>query len=196
MKFDINMFNKILRKIRDEIGLLLTILSVSLGISAAMVSDGIKAFILLTNVNALLTIVGICEFLLGIFWLILTLVMLYEGIGIWKKYPKLITGYSTERDVSGLLRDLIAFYRGYYWELKAIFLAAIFVGFAMIISAIYLYTLNIISISRFYLDLLIGIFTSTFSLIAYLFIERKWSKKLHKIKAEENIFKDFLGEIN
>jgi len=94
-----------------------------------------------------------------------------------------------------VLRDLIALYRGYYWEIKAILIISTLVGSAVIASAIYLYTSSLISVGRLCFDLSIGVFTATFSITAHLLIERKWGGKLRKVKAEEKALKESLGGV-
>ena len=190
------MSRDILKKVRHELGLLLMILAISLGISSAMVSDGARAFGVLWEISSFLTVIKISEFIVGLPWLFLTLKIFREYVMIGRRHKHIFFKLEEEREVSRLLRDLIAFYRGYYGKIRTILLLSVLIGLSMIVSAIYSICLGLIETEEFYFYLLIGTVTSAFSLTAFLFIREKWGKKLLKIKSEERILQDFLGEIN
>ena len=79
------MSRDVLKRIKHEFGFLLVVLAVSLGISAAMVSDGARAFGTIQEIGSLLAIVKLSEFIIGIFWLFLTLKIFRECMNITSK---------------------------------------------------------------------------------------------------------------
>jgi len=185
----------VLEKVRRELGFLVVALSISLGISAAMVLDAARVFGVLREIRPFLAVVRISEFVIGLFWLFLTLKIFRECMRMGRKHPGIFFVRRGEaKDVSMLLRDLIAFYRGYYQEVRFILMLTFLIGLSMIASAVYLISSNLIPPEEFFFHLSIGTATSAFSLSAFLFVEKKWGKKLLKVKSEEKIFKEFLGE--
>jgi len=187
----------VLKKIKHEFGFLVVLLAISLGISAAMVLDGARALGIIREVYPFVAFVKLSEFIVGLFWLFLTLKIFHECITIKRKYPSIFfIKYWEKENLSGLLRDLIAFYRGYFQEIRIILVITVLVGLSMIASTIYLICLNLITIEEFYFHLFIGIATLVFSLNALIFVEKKWGKKLLKAKSEEKIFEDLLGEVD
>ncbi|MEM3892169.1 MAG: hypothetical protein QW282_08490 [Nitrososphaerales archaeon] len=186
------------RKVRVEVSILWVVLSISLGISSAMVGDAARAFsgdiFYLGFVHA---IVRIIEFIVGVFWLFLTL-------GAFKEFAKMkrkrrysfISRKAGKEEMLGVLRDLIAFYRGYYGEIKKMLLLLLFTGLAIITTAVYLLHVGAFTTEEFFLNISIGIAATIFSIGVYRFINEKWGKKLLRIESEEKIFKDFLGELH
>jgi len=199
------MSEKVLRKISHELNLLLIIIAFSLGISSSMISDGTK-FIFGSQIDFLLNSLKISEFIFGFLWLFLSLKMLREIWKMKKAYPllfvsKLWSKYIgkvsiDEKQISKLIRDLIAFYRGYYSQVKTVLLLLTFVGFSMIVATIYLILFNLISTSEFYFDLTVGTIASVFGLNALFYIRKKWGEKLLRIENKEKVLRDFLGEID
>lgn len=195
------MSEDIIRKVRAEATILLIVLSISLGISSAMVGDAAKAFSasVIFSLGLVPVTLRILEFVVGLFWLSLTLKVFDEFVKIWRKRRKSIlifrgTYEAHKEEVFGALRDLIAFYRGYYGEVKKLLLLLLFTGLIMITSAVYFIHSSVFTIEEFCFNVSIGIAMIIFSIGSYRFINEKWGKKLLSLESEEKIFKDFLGE--
>lgn len=185
------------RKVRVEVSVLWVILSISLGISSAMVGDAARAFSghVIFSLGFVHAIVRVIEFIVGIFWLFLTLGAFKEFAKIKRKRKYAFIPTKAEKEeMLGVLRDLIAFYRGYYGGIKKMLLLLLFTGLAMITFAVYSLHLGAFTIEEFFLNTSIGIAATTFSIGSYRFINEKWGKKLLRIESEEKIFRDFLGE--
>ncbi|MEM3627183.1 MAG: hypothetical protein QXZ25_04075 [Candidatus Bathyarchaeia archaeon] len=194
------MCEEVFRKVRVEVGVLWVVLFISLGISSAMVGDAAKAFSanVIFSFGLVHAIVRILEFMVGIFWLFLALGAFKEIARMWRKRKCALIfckAYKAEKEeIFGVLRDLIAFYRGYYGEIRKMLLLLLFTGVAMIISAVYLLHLGAFTTEEFCFNASIGIAATIFSIGAYRFINEKWGKKLLRIESEEKILRDFLGE--
>jgi len=139
-----------------------------------MVSDGVTTLGTIREISSLLTIVKLSELVIGIFWLFLTLKIFRECMNIRRKHRSVFfLRPHREEKVAGVLRDLIAFYRGYYQEIRLVLLITFLVDLSMIASTIYLMYSNLILPEDFYFHLFIGIATSVFSLNALIFVEKK-----------------------
>jgi hypothetical protein len=194
------MSKKILEKVRFEVNCVWVVLSVSLVISSLMISDVARSF----SANAILgfgltiAIIRILELAVGVFWLLLMLKLMHEFLKIGKKRRYLFWFYSTGieggEEVSGIMRDLIAFYRGYYKEIRVLLIFSFLTGLAMVTSGVYAIHSRTIPIEEFLFLLLIGILILTYSLLTFWYINKKWGRKLLRIKNEEKILSDFLGE--
>ncbi|MEM3828556.1 MAG: hypothetical protein QXP36_05020 [Conexivisphaerales archaeon] len=185
------------RKVRIELSILWVVLSISLGISSAMVGDAARAFSgdVIFSLGFVYAIVRIIEFIVGVFWLFLTLGAFKEFAKMKRKRRYLfISRKAGKEEMLGVLRDLIAFYRGYYGGIKKMLLLLLFTGLAIITTAVYLLHVSAFTTEEFFLNISIGIAATIFSVGAYRFINEKWGKKLLRIESEEKIFKDFLGE--
>ncbi|MEM3753646.1 MAG: hypothetical protein QW778_03535 [Candidatus Micrarchaeaceae archaeon] len=185
------------RKVRVELSVLWVILSISLGISSAMIGDAARAFSgdVIFSLGFVHAIMRALEFVVGIFWLFLTLGAFKEAAKIKRKRRyALISRKAGKEETLGVLRDLIAFYRGYYGEVKKMLLLLLFTGLAMITSAVYLFHSGVFTTEEFCFNISIGIAATIFSIGAYRFINEKWGKKLLRIESEEKILRDFLGE--
>jgi uncharacterized membrane protein len=164
-----------------------------------MISDATRSF----SANAIfgfgltITIVRILELVVGILWLLLTLKLLHEFLKIGNKRKHLFWFYRKgikDGEVSGIMRDLIAFYRGYYKDIRVLLIFSFLTGLAMITSGVYAIHSRTIPVEEFLFLLLIGILILTYSLLTFRYINKKWGRKLLKIKNEEKILSDFLGE--
>ncbi|MGB9845864.1 MAG: hypothetical protein ACPLF9_08915 [Methanothermobacter tenebrarum] len=196
----ITMSEKVLEKVRYEVNCVWVVLSVSLGISSLMISDAARSFSAdaIFGFGLTIAIVKVLELAVGIFWLLLTLKVMHEFLKIRKKRKYLFRFCGATRgedeEVSGILRDLIAFYRGYYKEIRVLLIFPFLVGLAMITSGVYAIHSRTIPIEEFVFLLLIGILTLAYSLLTFWYINKKWGQKLLRIKNEEKILSDFLGE--
>jgi hypothetical protein len=193
------MSEKLLNKVKYELNCVWIVLSVSLVISSLMISDATRSF----SANAIfgfgltIAIVRILELVVGILWLLLTLKLLHEFLKIGNKRKHLFWFYRKgikDGEVSGIMRDLIAFYRGYYKDIRVLLIFSFLTGLAMITSGVYAIHSRTIPVEEFLFLLLIGILILTYSLLTFRYINKKWGRKLLKIKNEEKILSDFLGE--
>ncbi|MEM2424695.1 MAG: hypothetical protein ABIM44_03235 [candidate division WOR-3 bacterium] len=193
------MREEVFRKVKVEVGILWVVLSISLGISSAMIGDAGRTF----SANVIFSfgfahaILRIIEFTVGIFWLFLTLGAFKEFAKMKRKRKYVFIFHKAEKEeIFRVLRDLIAFYRGYYGEIKKMLLLLLFTGLAIIIFAVYLLHVGAFTTGEFCLNMSIGVAATIFSVGVYRFISEKWGKKLLRIESEEKVFRDFLGEIN
>jgi hypothetical protein len=101
---------------------------------------------------------------------------------------------AADEEISGIMRDLIAFYRGCYGEIRILLIFLFLTGLVMIASEVYAVYFNAIAIEEFLFFLSISILTLVYSVATLWYIGERWGKKLFRIKNEEKILSDFLGE--
>jgi hypothetical protein len=195
----IDMSEKLLEKVRFEINCVWVVLSVSLVISSLMISDASRSFSAdaIFGFGLTIAIVRILELAVGILWLLLTLKLLHEFSKIGKKRKHLFWFYRKgieDGEVSGIMRDLIAFYRGYYKDISVLLIFSFLTGLAMITSGVYAIHSRTIPVEEFLFLFLMGVLILSYSLLTFWYINKKWGRKLLRIKDEEKILSDFLGE--
>jgi hypothetical protein len=194
------MSERVLKKVRHEVGCLWVILGVSLAVSSAMISDAARSFSAngIFEFGLIIFMARMLEFVAGIFWLLLTLRVMRELLKIRERRKNLflLRGVvrAVDEEISGIMRDLIAFYRGYYGEIRILLMFLFLTGLVMIASEVYAIYLNAIAIEEFLFLLSMGILTLVYSLATLWYISERWGKKLFRIKNEEKILSDFLGE--
>jgi hypothetical protein len=150
--------------------------------------------------GALLTFFGIAQLVIGIVLIPLSLFIYYEMYKIQKKYydffkyPDYFFGHVKEDEqkstISGLIRDVVAFNRGYYSSIMLLLILA--VGY-------YLASLTTLLFGAMFglMDIIIGviflvIFTLYISLLAYFGV-RLWRGRLVGIKQSEKELAEMLG---
>jgi len=194
--------NETLEKVKKELSLLFVIVTVSLGVSSAMVSDGLNALIFNPSFSSLIWLVKFCELLIGVFWLILSVKLVFEVLRIQRNHmflflkeygKKHFLNDETKSKFFGFIRDLIALYRGYYNEIRIVSLLAVLIGFAMVISTVYTSVYGISSLEENTFHLSVAIFALLIPAIAFIYVNRNWGRKLLKIKREEKKLEEFLG---
>ena len=193
----------ILEKAKKEFCLLFLVLTVSLGVSSAMISDSLKSLVFNPLSSSLTCFVKICELLVGVSWLVLLIRIILEAFRIQRKHAPLflVKKYGTKqfsenemkRATFGFVRDIIALYRGYYNEIRIISLLAALVGFSMVALTVYTSVYGISSLEESVFHLSVAIFALLVPAIAFIYVNKNWGRKLLKIKKEEKKLEEFLG---
>ena len=210
------MSEKTLKKTKSEIGLLYPISLLSLLVSTFLFG-GLRytnppdQLFMLENdwyIYSIRAIFGSIEFAIGIVWFIYSLKILLEIIKIMKnhaivfdtkKYDKEINTEEKRKDTTfALIRDTIAFYRGYHKEILILTIFSLLIGIPLIISNIFMLFLNNITLFDLIFGIIIRLLFPGLLLIIitiiYINLTIKWGKKLVKIGAEEQKLQEFLGD--
>ena len=93
----------------------------------------------------------------------------------------------------GFIRDLIGLYRGYYNEIRIVSLLAVLVGFAIVISTVYMSIYGISSLEENIFHLSVAIFALLIPAITFIYVNKNWGRKLLRIRKEEKKLEEFLG---
>ena len=181
---------------------------VSLGVSSAMVSDGLNTLIFNPSSSLLVWLVKFCEFLVGGFWLFVLIKLAFEVLRIQRNYmflfliklflikeheKKHFLKDEVKTEAFGFIRDLIGLYRGYYAEIRIVSLLAVLVGFAMVISTVYMSIYGISSLEENIFHLSVAIFALLIPAITFIYVNKNWGRKLLRIRKEEKKLEEFLG---
>ena len=195
--------NETLEKAKREFFLLFVVMIVSLGVSSAMVSDSLNALIFNPSSSLLMWLVKFCEFLVGVFWLIVLIKLAFEVLRIQRNYMFLFLIKEYEKkhflkdevktEAFGFIRDLIGLYRGYYNEIRIVSLLAVLVGFAMVISTVHMSIYGISSLEENIFHLSVAIFALLIPAITFIYVNKNWGRKLLRIRKEEKKLEEFLG---
>ncbi len=186
----------------SEVGLLLLLSAVSVALAAVMVGNGSRAFtgFQLPSLGALAP--AIAEFAVGLLWLVVAVSVLRPVSALLRKYRPAIrrrrrawnpAAEGERTDIAKLARDLVALYRGSYtWVTVAVALAtAVSVTLLAGIAVMFLTGSGGVG------DLAFGVFVYGFTLFApavlYLYVHRRWGRRLLKAKDAEKNLAELLG---
>ena len=79
----------VIEKVKKEFSLLFLVLTVSLGVSSAMISDSLKSLVFNPLSSSLTCFVKICELLVGVSWLVLLIRIILEAFRIQRRHAPL-----------------------------------------------------------------------------------------------------------
>jgi len=194
------MFDRVLRRAWLETELLFLITVFSLSASSLLTADasialGIERYDL-TSVAA-----RALELVFAVVWLSISTKMTMEMNKFRRKHFRTIfllrRGRLDEEQKKGetteLVRDLVAFYRGYYRRVIAVLGLAIATGLSMIVAASILVSYGYMS---FWEAVFRWILSSAMLLIAsgfYIYVHRSWGRRLLRIRDAEKGLSEVLG---
>jgi len=193
-------FDKILRKVRFEVELLVLVAIFSLVSSSLLITDAAIALIM-EQYGLALTVIRTGELIFALIWLSFSLKIIVEINKLRKKHFFFNFVHRLERlgeaekktKATELVRDIVAFYRGYYRKVMAVLTLAIAVGFLIAVVATYLLLYGYMS---FWVAVFRWILDSFMLLVAsalYVHVHRSWGRKLLKVKDAERKLSDMLG---
>jgi len=193
-------FDKILRKVRFEVELLVLVAIFSLVSSSLLITDAAIALIM-EQYGLALTVIRMGELIFALIWLSFSLKIIVEINKLRKKHFFFNFVHRLERlgeaekktKATELVRDIVAFYRGYYRKVMAVLTLAIAVGFLIAVVATYLLLYGYMS---FWVAVFRWILDSFMLLVAsalYVHVHRSWGRKLLKVKDAERKLSDMLG---
>jgi hypothetical protein len=199
------MNDKVLRKLRMEVELLIFVATMSIVLSAFMILDVSVVFTGFWQHGALISLLRICEFVLAIGWLLLSTKFSFDVQRLRKRHFRLVwygfqIGFAPkleekqkEGDVAEIVRDMVAFYRTYYREVKVILALAIIASFSIIAVATYSVLYENLPFWDVFYRWLINVFLLLGATALYIYIHRSWGAKLSKVKDAEKRLSEMLG---
>jgi hypothetical protein len=142
------MIDKVLRKLKTEVDLLIFVATMSIVLSAFMILDSYTVFIDFWQHAMPISLIRICEFVFAICWLLLSIKFSFAVQRLRKRhfqmfYVRVLHPIWEAREeqkkgeVIEIARDIIAFYRTYYREVKVILTLAIATSFLIITVSTY-----------------------------------------------------------
>ena len=196
------MFDNVLKKVRFEMELLVVVVIFSLSLSSLLIADAAVGFVLRAEQYGLALIAfRICEFTFALIWLFYSINMTLEINKFRRKYFRTfflrkLKRLEEEQKKSAaieLVRDIVAFYRGYYTRVMAVLALAIAVGSSIFAAVAYLFLYGYMSfweaIFRWMLSSVMLLSASAF----YIYVHRSWGRKLLRVKDSEKKLSEILG---
>ena len=193
------MFDKVLKKAWLEIELLVLVTVFSLVVSSLVIADagialGMEKYNLTFAVRAF-------ELVFAVVWLSISIKMTLEINKFRRKYfrPFFLLKHGKldeeqkKSEATELVRDLVAFYRGYYRIVMTVLGLAIAVGLSIVVAAFYLLLNGYMS---FWEAAFRWILSSVMLLMAsgfYVHVHGSWGRKLLRIKDAEKRLSEMLG---
>ena len=194
------MFERVLRKAWFEVELLVLIAVFSLSASSLLTADAAIALGLERH-SLVLIAIRTFELIFGVAWLCLSLKMTLEINKFRRKYFKVffllkqgrLEEEQKKSEATELVRDMVAFYRGYYRRVMTVLGLAITVGFLVLVAAVCLLLYGYMSfweaVFRWTLSSLMLLVASAL----YVYIHRSWGRRLLKLKDAETKLSEMLG---
>lgn len=174
----------------------------SLSLSSLLIVDAAVMFVLRAGQYGLALIAfRICEFTFALIWLFLSINMTLEINKFRRKYFRTfflrkLKRLEEEQKKSAaieLVRNMMAFYRGYYTRVVAVLTPAIAVGFSIFAAVAYMFLYGYMpfweAIFRWMLSSVMLLGASAF----YVYVHRNWGRKLLKVKDSEKKLSEILG---
>ena len=188
------MFDGILRKAWFEVELLVLVGVFSASASLLLIADAGIGLGLEKDGLALIA-VRMVELIFAVMWLFLSLKLTSEINKFRRKYFRRGRLEEEERrsEAVELVRDTVAFYRGYYGRVMAVLGLAIIMGFLIATAAVYLLLYGYMS---FWVAVFRWVLSSLMLLVAsaiYVHIHRGWGRRLLKVKDAETKLSEMLG---
>jgi len=188
------MFDGILRKAWFEVELLVLVGVFSASASLLLIADAGIGLGLEKDGLALIA-VRMVELIFAVMWLFLSLKLTSEINKFRRKYFR--RGRLEEKEKRSeaveLVRDTVAFYRGYYGRVMAVLGLAIIMGFLIAIAAVYLllygYMSFWVAVFRWALSSLMLLSASAL----YVHVHRGWGRRLLRVKDAEKKLSELLG---
>jgi hypothetical protein len=194
------MFDRVLRKAWLETELLFLITLFSLSASSLVIADaGIALGIEKYNLTSVAA--RALELVFAVVWLSISTKAIMEINKFRRKHFRTIFLLRHERlkeeqkkgEATELVRDLVAFYRGYYRRAIAVLGLAIAAGLSIIVAASILVAYGYMS---FWEAVFRWILSSAMLLTAsgfYVYVHRSWGRKLLRIRDAEKGLSEMLG---
>jgi hypothetical protein len=189
------MFDDVLKRVRFEVELLGLVVAVSIACSAWLMIDASISIAIERSNWAIMTF-RLLELAFGASWIFFSAKMSREMLTIRRKHFRVIFPLKEEQKKSVAtesVRDMLAFYRGYYRWVATIMVLAVAVGLSTILATALLLFLGNMpmweAVSRWGIN-------SSMLLIAsalYMHVHRSWGRKLLKVEDAEKKLSEALG---
>jgi hypothetical protein len=188
------MFDGVLRKAWFEVELLVLVGVFSVSTSLLLIVDA-GVGLGLEKDGLVLAVLRMVEVVFGVAWLLLSLKLILEINRFRSKYFRRGRFEEKEkrREAAELVRDTVAFYRGYYGRVMVVLGLAIIMGFLIVVAAVclllYGYMSFWVAVFRWILDSFMLLVASAL----YVHVHRNWGRKLLKVRDAERKLSDMLG---
>ena len=182
------------RRVSNELMLWFVMSSISLGISASVVSDAVKEMMTRPPVQQVLANALLTAF--GAGWFLLSLTLIHNIWRVKRKHGfflavRLRRVLSAE-SVADFVKDAISLYRGYRWLIVSVGVIALAVGASMVAYSVYYYVAGVTEVSEFLFRLFIGVVVFSYAALSIYAEEVFMARKLAKVRSVEYRLSEFL----
>jgi hypothetical protein len=194
------MFDKVLRRVCYELALLGLVVSFSLASASWLIAD---AGISLSgeHYNWVLMAFRLFELAFGGLWIAFSAHMYREIVAFRRKHARIFQLHRMERNeeepkrsiVTESVRDILAFYRGYYKRVTAVLALGIAVGVSVALAVTLLVFWGKMSVGEAVFRWGINSCMLLIVSILYVYLHRNWGRKLLKVEDAERKFSEILG---
>jgi len=182
------------RRVSNELMLWFVMSSISLGISASIISDAVKNVMTHPPVQQVLANALLTAF--GAGWFLLSLTLIHNIWRVKRKHGfflavRLRRVLSAE-SVADFVKDAISLYRGYRWLIVSVGVIALAVGASMVAYSVYYYVAGVTEVSEFLFRLFIGVVVFSYAALSLCVEEVFMARKLAKVRSVEDRLSEFL----
>ena len=183
------------RRVSNELMLWFVMSSISLGISASVISDAVKAVIARPPAQQILANALLAAF--GAGWFLLSLTLMHNICHVERKHGfflavRLRRGVLSADSVADFVKDVISLYRGYRWLIVSVGVTALVVGASMVACSIYYYVTGVAEVSESLFRLFIGAIVLSYAALSLHVEEAFMARKLAKVRSIEDRLSEFL----
>jgi hypothetical protein len=189
------MFDRVLKRVRFEVELLVLVVSVSIACSAWLITDA-SISLAVEYRNWALMALRLLEIAFGALWIFFSARMSREMMTLRRKHFKVIFPLREEQKKSVAtesVRDMLAFYRGYYRWVAAVLVLAVAVGLSTVLAtALLLFSGSMAlweAVFRWGINSSVLLIASAL----YMHVHRSWGRKLLKVQDAEKKLSELLG---
>jgi hypothetical protein len=189
------MFDKVLKRVRFEVELLVLVVSVSIACSAWLITDA-SISLAVEYHNWALMAFRLLELAFGVLWIFFSARMSREIMTIRRKHFRVIFPLREEQRKSVAtesVRDMLAFYRGYYRGVATVMVLAVTVGLSTILATAVLLFWGNMSVWEAVFRWGINSSVLLIASMLYIHVHRSWGRKLLKVVDAEKKLSDLLG---
>ena len=183
------------RRVSNELMLWFVMSSISLGISASIISDAVKNVMTHPPVQQVLANALLTAF--GAGWFLLSLTLIHNIWHVKRKHGfflavRLRRRVLSAESVADFVKDAISLYRGYRWLIVSVGVIALAVGASMVAYSIYYYVAGVTEVSEFLFRLFIGVVVFSYAALSLCVEEVFMARKLAKVRSVEGRLSEFL----
>lgn len=194
------MLDNIFGRVRSEAELLMLVMAFSLVSSSWLVIDA-SISLAREQYSWALMAFRVLELVFGALWLSFSARMAREVARLRSKHFRVFSKYRLERlDVeqkksmaADSVRDMLAFYRGYYRRVSALLVLAVAVSLSIILASSFLLLYGRMSIWEAVFRWGINSSMLLIASVLYIHLQRNWGGKLLKVEDAEKKFSIVLG---
>ena len=183
------------RRVSNELMLWFIMSSISLGISASVVSDAVKDVMMRPPLQQALA--GALLTVFGAGWFLLSLTLMHNIWRVKRKHGFFLVVRFWRRELSAesvadFVKDAISLYRGYHWLIVSVGVIALAVGASMVAYSVYYYVAGVTEVSESLFRLFIGIAVFSYAALSIYVEEVFMARKLTKVRSVEDRLSEFL----